>query len=307
MSLKMKNITFIMIMLGLFFLLWGVGSFAEPEKGRTGFGENPDLSTDDKELVFSYYHDGNAALYTAALADKKASLIAKPNEEESYIRPVYSPDGENIAFIKHWEKGEKPYGELMTMDLSKQEKAEQRTEGDNLVTEAAFSPDGEYLYFLMAGVYKHYSPIASEQPHDFDIYRMDVETEEIKQITHKDAYDMSDLTVSTNGEKLMHQSNDSILFYSLEDESEKTLTPTGESAPKETILSSPALSPDGKRVTFSGVANKDDQGTYMYEGFQMDVDTGEAEQVTSFQEHVANGNGWRSKCRKSTNREVAGG
>lgn len=289
MSFKIKNILFIACMVGLFIVLWGTaGLFAKPKEGTTGFGERPDISPDEDELVFSYYHDGDAALYTASLAEGGATLLEKPNDGESYIHPVFSPDGKQVAFIKHWEEDKNPYGELMMMDRTDNGKAKELTKGDNLVTETAFSPDGKYLYFLLAGVYKNYSPIASEHPHDFDIYRMDVKSEQVKQVTYKEAYDMSDLEVGPDGDELMYQSNDTVLCYSLEDESEAVITPTGESSPEEPILSSPSLSPDGKQVVFSGVANKDERGTYVYEGFQMDAETGESEQVTSFHEHVAN-------------------
>ncbi|MEN1968375.1 hypothetical protein WMZ97_09910 [Lentibacillus sp. N15] len=287
MSLKMKNLTLITSMVMLFLLLWGASYFAEPAKGTSGFAENPDVSPDDEELVFSYYDDGDAALYTASLDDGMATLLADPEEGESYIRPSFSPDGEKVAFIKQWEEEEKPYGELMIVDRTTDGKVVELTNGDNLVTEAVFSSDGKDIYFTMAGVYKNYSPIASERPHDFDIYRMNVQTKEIEQITHRKAYDISGLAAVPNGEQIMYQSNDSIVFYSPDDGIRSTLVPTGESAPKEPILSSPALSSDGKRVVFSGVANKDAHGTFVYEGFQMDVDTGRAEQVTSFHEHVA--------------------
>src|SRR5699024_3738416 len=55
MSLKMKNISFMIGMVFLFFGLWGISLFAEGTKGFTGLGEKIDISPDDKTVVFSHY------------------------------------------------------------------------------------------------------------------------------------------------------------------------------------------------------------------------------------------------------------
>ncbi|UJL46204.1 PD40 domain-containing protein [Virgibacillus sp. NKC19-16] len=163
------------------------------------------------------------------------------------------------------------------------------TNGEGLVTEAAFSPDGESLFYLEAGIHTNYSPIASERPHDFDIYRVDLGAMEIEQITHKDAYDMSALDVTPDGEALMYRSydgSDQLLFQTLEDGSETAVTPIGDFASEAPMISSPALSSDGEHVVFSDVATTNESGTFIYEGFRMDLETKQAEQITSFGEHV---------------------
>lgn len=288
MTLKMKNILFISGMLILFLLLWSVTLFADVPKGFTGYGETTAISPDDETLVFSYYHDGDASLYAVPVDGGEATLLAQPEEGTSYVNPAFSPDGDMIVFIKQWQEEEQPYGELMLMGVASREKRA-LTSGYNLITEAVFSPDGGSLYFLQAGVFQNYSDIARERPHDFDIHRMDLHTNETEQITNKEAYDMSSLAVTPDGEELMYRSyedGDRIIFMSMENNRETSPVPIFDVASEAPILSSPALSPDGEQVIFSDVASKDENGTFIYEGFRMDLDNYEAEQITNFQEHV---------------------
>ncbi|SFE18085.1 TolB protein [Lentibacillus persicus] len=288
MTLKMKNISFITGMVFLFLILWGAGSLAAGPDGFSGFGQSTDISPDDSELVFSYFHGDDAALYAVPVSGGKAELLAKPEEGKSYHNPKFSPDGESIAFIEQWESEERQYSQLRIFDRNSQT-VKQRINTSGYVTEGAFSPDGKSLYFLKADVYKNYSPIASERPHDFDIFRMDLESGKTERITDQKAYDMSSLEVTSSGDKLMYktyQSNDQLVFLSLKDNSKERMVPVGDFASGTPVISSPTLSPDGKSIVFSDVAAKDENGTFVYEAFRMDLETKQAEQLTNFHEHV---------------------
>ncbi|WP_152658433.1 PD40 domain-containing protein [Oceanobacillus sp. CFH 90083] len=289
MSLTMKNISFIVGMILLFLILWGTGYLEGDPEGYTGFGETADISPDDEEIVFIYEHEGESAVYTAPVNGGNAELVAGASEGNSLLNPTFSPDGGKIAYVEQWEDDdEQQLGKLMLIDRA-DGKIKEMTGGEGLVTEAAFSPDGQSLFFLEAGVHTNYSPIASERPHEFDIYRIDLDTEEMAQITEKAAYDMSDLDLIPDGEALMYRNfdeTDQLVFHNLEDGSETTVIPMGDFAVDEPIISSPALSPDGEYVAFSDVARTNENGTYIYEGYRMDLETKQVEQITSFGEHV---------------------
>lgn len=285
MTLKFKNIIFISGLTLLFLILWGIGLLADTPQGYSGLGATTDLSPDDQVIAFSYYHDGDASLYTVPVTGGRAELLAEPEEGTSYINPVFSPDGKNIAFIKQWDENEEPFGELMMINIENESIDELTSEG-NHVTDAAFAPNGKELYLLQSSVYENYSPIASEHPHGFDIFHLDLKTNQIEQLTNEDAYEMSDIAVTPDGEQIMYHSyrdDDILAFYSLESEMENAFVPKGADL-KESIISSPALADDGERVVFSGVAGED--GNYIYEGFIVDLNTKEAKKVTSFNEHV---------------------
>ncbi|MFD1360960.1 TolB family protein [Lentibacillus salinarum] len=292
MSLKMKNVSFITGMVLLFITLWGVGTFADAPNGFSGFGQSIDISPDDRELVFSYYHDDDAALYTVPVSGGKAESLAKPDEGKSYLHPTFSPDGEKIAFVEQWEEEgddeERRYSQLRMVGRSDQS-VETLMNTRDYVTEAVFSPDGESLYFLKADVYQNYSPIASERPHEVDVFRMDLETKETEQITSKNAYSMSSLDVAQDGNRLLYRTyddQDQLVLRGLDDGREETIVPVGDFASNAPVISSPTFSPDGAYIVFSDVATKDENGTFIYEGFRMDLDSKQAEQLTSFHEHV---------------------
>ncbi|GAA0430753.1 hypothetical protein GCM10008983_03980 [Lentibacillus halophilus] len=291
MSLKMKNISFIIGMLLLFFVLWGTGSLAEAPEGFTGFGQETDISPDDSELVFSYFHGDDSALYTVPVDGGKAELVKKPAEGKSYSNPTFSPDGDQIAFIEKWKTDERRYYQLRIFNRKRQT-IEQRINADGYVTEAAFSPNGQSLYFLKADVFKSYSSITGARPHEFDIFRMDLTSGETEQLTDKKAYTMSSLEVTSDGKQLMYRTSqksaDQLVVRSIDSNHGKTIVPEGDFASDSRIISSPALSPDGKQMAFTSVATKDENGTFIYEAFKMDMETKQAKQMTSFYEHVTN-------------------
>src|SRR5699024_2570635 len=133
----------------------------------------------------------------------RSELLVEPEEGKSYINPVFSSEGQKIAFIVERVEDEQPFGELKMIDLESGKMEEITNEG-NHITEVAFSPNGDDLYFLQSSVYENYSPIASERPHGFDIFHIDIITKEVEQITIKDEYSMTDLTVTPDGNELMY-------------------------------------------------------------------------------------------------------
>lgn len=289
MSLTIKNISFIAGMILLFLILWGAGYLAGGPEGYSGYGESADISPDDEEIIFVYAHEGKSAVYTAPVSGGNAELVTEVAEGNYLLNPTFSPDGGKIAYVEQWEaEDEHSLGKLMLLDRANGE-IKELTDEEGLVTEAAFSQDGQSLFFFKAGVYTNYSPIASERPHDFDIYRIDLVTEEIEQITTKEAYDMSGLDLTPDGEALMYRSydgEDQLVFHNLEDGYETTVTPIGDFATGVPMIYTPALSADGKYIAFSDVARTSENGTYIYEGYRMDLETKQAEQITSFGEHV---------------------
>ncbi|UOR10552.1 TolB family protein [Halobacillus amylolyticus] len=292
MSLKKKNSIFIAVVTIVSVLLYWGGTFADGPSGYTGLGHAPALSPDDTTIAFSYFHNGEAALYTSPSSGGEAQLLHKPDQGYSYIRPSYSPGSSKLVFIKQWEEEERLRSQLMIYNED-EEKVRPLIGHEEFVTEAVFSPDGEHIYFLKAGVYKNYSDIAQKKPHDFDIFKMNIKSGEIEQITSSKAYTMSSLQVSSDGEQLLYSTfdgKDVIKMINLESKNTRTITPGPDytsAAAQGPILSSPSLSPDGKTIAFSDVGSKSEHGTYQYELFMMNHKGEKVEQVTNFHEHVS--------------------
>ncbi|RWZ58657.1 hypothetical protein EQV77_06735 [Halobacillus fulvus] len=292
--LQKKNLWFLVGLTALYLLLFGTTALTAEPEGYSGLEGHPSLSQDDQTLVFSYFHNGDASLYKAGL-DGKAEIIAEPEEGYSYIRPTFAPDGKTIAFIQSWDVEETPYQQLM---LYKNGQVEPLLDQDRFVTEAVFSPDGTYLYYLQSDVYRNYSDIAQERPHDFDVYRMNIETEKVDQITNEQGYDFSSLHVWPDGnisyrtfEGESFGGRDVLKIVNPETKESKTVTPEqggALSADQPPIFSSPTPSPSGEKVAFSDVGSLSSKGTYQYEIFFMDPDGTNVEQVTNFHEYAGN-------------------
>jgi len=193
---KNKTFWFVASMVGLYFLLVGIGNVTtEGKTGYTGLGQAPTLMN-DATIVFPYFENDQASLYMAK-GEQEAELIAKPEEEgHSYIRPAVSPDDESIAFIHSWQGEDTPYKQLMLLEDGNKRALLGK---DQFITEASFSPDGKYLYYLKSDLYTNYSSVSQKHPHEMDVYRMNLETKVEEAITSLDAYDMSSLHVWENG------------------------------------------------------------------------------------------------------------
>lgn len=169
------------VILFLVGVLWVLGFFhTGPE--QAGLADSVDLSPDDGQIVFSYYRDGIASLYTAS-ADGTGVRFLAGMKGTSLLRPKYSPDDTKILFLEAPKKEENRQQALFVMDRDGGSQ-KQLTPADSLVTEAVFSPDGHSIYFLKAGVFRNYSPIASKKPHEFDIFSIDVDGNNMKRLTY---------------------------------------------------------------------------------------------------------------------------
>ncbi len=291
MSLKKKNAIFLLIVLAAFALLYWMGTFAEGPKKRTGLGRSPVLSANGEEIIFSYYKDGEAALYTVPSSGGKAQLLLQPKTLDSFVRPAYSPDGTKLLYIKEYEVEGKPYSQLMMYDFKKQQSLPLK-DIDHYIKEAVFAPDGNLIYFIKAEGYQESHNSDRLVPEDYDIYKMNLDTYKTERITTFNLYSLSSLQVSNYGKYVMYSlynGKDLVQRLNLETKKVKTVMPEPEyesGAANGPIIGSPALSPDGNTIAFSDVATSSENGTYLYEVFTMNINGDNVKQVTNFHEHV---------------------
>ena len=287
MSLKKKNIFFVSGVVILFVSLYWTGTLANPRVGHTGIGHAPSLSPNDKEIAFTYFENDHGALYTAPAEGGEAELLLEPKEGKDDLQPAYSPDGKSLVFLRKWDGEEHLHKQLM---LYKDGNAHPLLDEEEFVSYVEFAPDGEHLYFVKNSKYTEtYND--RTQPNGFDIYRMNVNTEDIEQITDMNTVSISSLQVIEDGEKLMYSTDyetSSIKIIDLESEETKTVLPESPdySKAQNPLLSAPRLSPDGKVIAFADVASKTENGTFQYEIFTMDKEGGNITQVTNFADYA---------------------
>ena len=291
-SKRKKIILVTIIFTGVMFFLVGAlcvsSGLIHTETKKEGLADSIDISPDDQQIIFSYYQNGIASLYTANVdgTDVKFLTGMKGN---SLLRPKYSTDSKKIVFITSPQYKENKQQSLFVMDRDGGNQ-KQLTPQEDLITEAIFSPDSHNIYFLKAGIFKNYSPIASKRPHEFDIFSVGVDGNNLKRLTYEKGYDMSSLSITSDGQRLLcvKYGNDEQPLYISSVDGKETLYKI---LPKENIgkpwIYYAALSPDNQSVTFSAVSESSKDTTYEYELYIMNLKTYEAEQLTKLQSHVS--------------------
>ena len=268
-------------------VLWVLDFFQTgPEK--VGLADSVELSPDDDQIVFSYYQDGISSLYTASADGTGVKLLAGM-KDTSLLRPRYSPDGTKILFLAAPKRKENRRQALYVMDRNG-ENLKQLTPWDSLVTEAGFSPNSNSIYLLKAGVFKNYSPIASKRPHEYDIFSIDMDGNNLIKLTDRKEYLISDLSITADGKKLLYLHNTSnnrqpICIASADGkEVFSEIFPKGSFRTPDVYCA--ALSPDNQSVAFSSISASSDR-FFEYELYTMNLKTLESRQLTKLRSHIS--------------------
>lgn len=275
----------IRIFLVLFSLFLTTGCWIKSKQELVShFSEKISISPDDQRLLLSVYKDHAAAIYEAEINTNSIKRLTNP-QNEFHTGPVYSPDASKILFISYPSGFAKPRSQLCIMD----------SDGDNIVqlsnaelhiTEAVFSPDGEYVYYLASSFFGHYSPLVGSNPHDYDVYSVNLTSGQIRMITNLAAYSMRGLSIDPKGNTLAFSLADadfgeeSICLLSLDN-----VHNMSHLRPKK-IMGSPQLSPDGNKIAFLGLSGTRGQ-FYTYDIFLMDLETKELKQLTDLRKSNA--------------------
>ncbi|MDN9010356.1 TolB family protein [Brevibacillus laterosporus] len=302
MNKKTRNWLFLGMAFCLTIGLWATGSLYASNTGmyagKTGLETGIDIAPDDSKLLFSYSINGVASLYTANPDGTNVKKLASLSGH-SLVQPVYSSNGKKILTLARPLEAEKKTAE-QALYVMNSDGSELRllSEPHELITDAVFAPDNQTIYYVKAGVFKNYSPIASKRPHDYDLFSIDVQGKNKQQITHDKEYQMSDLSISSDGQKLFftkftndsdnrNSSKDKLALFAtdLQGKSLASYLPVNE------VLGTPEMydvhiSPDDKRIAFSAVSPASSNKTFEYELFTMDIATKQAKQITTLHKHA---------------------
>jgi len=164
--------------------------------GTKGFKEIT-VSHDEKNIIFTYC-DKQTSIYKADITGEHVKLLLK-SKDGIYEYPIISPDGTKIAFIKRISK-DSSFLYIMNSDGTDIKKL--INQSANNILEIIYSNNGERIYFKNSGGTYHSSPIASSQPHDIDIYSLDIATNQIKRITNLNKYYWGGFAITPDNSKV---------------------------------------------------------------------------------------------------------
>ncbi len=170
-----------------------------------------DISSDESTIIFSSKKDSLYNLYEKKLKSGKVNLIAK--DSGNYTNPKYI-DENFFVCIFYKEKTANP--EFVFFDRNSKKKLKSIKLESGYISDFTFSKNNDKIYYIQAQTFDSYSPIAPKNFHDFDVYQINLNSLEIKQITNSNFYLLREIIDYDENKLLfssMGESNESGLFF----------------------------------------------------------------------------------------------
>ena len=259
--------------------------------------------------IFDVSSDGTIA---NVVYDNGKAGIHLQHEEITFENPVlqfstkqviqdinFAPDGSSLAYVvsnKDVEAELESTVHLLT--LNSFEKKELFTDSA-LITEIEFDPKNQAeLFYLRAGTFENYSPIASAQPHDFDLYSYRISENSHVQHTELLKYSMGSLNISPTENYAFVQMFDDAHSDTADDvfeakqrifqiplDSDDGVSIVSQADRNEDIFDF-VIVPDKDEVIFQSVSNTGTSGIYEYELYQYNSISGQENQLTYLKEYA---------------------
>ena len=149
-----------------------------------------DLSEDDSKIIFSYRDEGNTSIHLFDFKEKKITITHNGNNDWSYISPSFFKTKDQIIYIKYrTNQAKESY--ICTSKISGSE--EDCFLKLNGITAEVIAISKEEIVFPMADTVSVSSPIGMKSAKGFDLYRYNLNTEELDKLTNKRYYLISNI------------------------------------------------------------------------------------------------------------------
>ncbi len=251
-------------------------------------------------IAYVAYDKGKAGIYLKQDRETVDNPVLQLDTEQSILDIVFTPDGSSLAFVSA-NKDVQSHLESSVHLLSLQTMTSEKLFTDvALLTELAFDPQNEdMLFYLRAGTFENYSPIASAHPHEFDLYSYQISNQMYQQFTELSKYSMRSLTISSDGQMAYAQMPDDahvetaeqsfevkqkVFQIPLDKSNDMSVVSNGE---WEKDIYDFAILPDRQALIFQSVSQTGAEGIYEYELFYYDWDSGEEKQLTFLKQHTS--------------------
>ncbi|MEO4055148.1 DPP IV N-terminal domain-containing protein [Solibacillus sp. CAU 1738] len=285
-SLKKRKL-FIYLIVATAFLLVGTFVYAllrddDPYKYFTGMGDEFDISPDDKHFLFSYYIDGQEGIYKANVDGTDVEQLTS-SETDRHHAPKYSHDGTKIIFLSKNPEG------INSLYIANEDGSQQKQliPTSVHVSEAVFSYTGETIYYIGMPA-EAFKKAEGETTEGFDLYSVNINGENIKQLTNENYFDMESLIVSHDGKaiyyRLFDMNKEKVTMYSLENKLEKEAA-ISEALPNDSYYIQ--LSPNEDKLAYTAIAEESlNSPLYEYELFIIDTEERQPKRLTDFNSSV---------------------
>jgi Tol biopolymer transport system component len=284
-------VTIALSVVGMFF------NESEDEKldGLTGFYD----VTEEGAIAYVHYTDGKPEIRLYKPEQSSVEKVVELENDQYILDPTFSADGSTITYIaSNKDLEESLKSTVYQINLETKENQELFS-FPAAITEIQFSANEESLFYLMAGVFQNYSPIASKRPHDFDVHEYRFAENEHLQHTEMKEYSMHSLHIAPDNQAVfvrMDEVADTTPEESFEVHQRIFEIPLDDPS-KRKIFSDPnrevdifdfTIIPDSKEIVFQSIGNFDSGDTYQYELYKYNLKTKEEEQLTNLKEYTTN-------------------
>jgi len=150
-----------------------------------------DVAPDDRRVIFNWVENDISSIEELDMETGQRRSVFHGEPHISYFRPSYSTDGQRIAFIRTVAQDRRGHVCIADHDGSNMDTLARNV---GIVTEVLMSASGEQVFFITAREFTNYSPLARKAPHKFDLYAVEISTKKVWQLTHVDAYAVSNLS-----------------------------------------------------------------------------------------------------------------
>ncbi|MBZ9608409.1 hypothetical protein G9F73_011375 [Clostridium estertheticum] len=281
----MKRIFIFTLITGLLIIGSLILIFKPYDDEYTGLDNHVSINSNDERIAFSYYKNGSASIYTTKTDGTNLIKLATAKKQYSHLSPIYSSDDSKIFYIKTPNNKKKLMSSICVMNENGKND-HKILEVDGLITEIILSTNNQKIFILKARTYKHYSPIASTAPHEYDIFSVDINGKNLKQLTFIKEYQLKNLNITKDGNTLIFNRSDevgnnisTISLNALNNPISILSIKDYGTIEKNDTIGDIKLSPDNNSIAFSAVAKS--LSPFEYELYTMDIKTRRAKQLTS--------------------------
>lgn len=263
----------------------GDHSFSKVSKSH-GFMPYVNISSDDKKIIFSYKKNNQYYILSSNIAGTDINQLMEPIKEE-IIDPIYYPDKSKALFIAKPKDDRDLKSSLYTIDFDGGNK-KRLVSLYGCILETAISSDSKKIYFIKSNSFKNYSPIGRPNFHDFNIYSIDSDGQNLKQLTFENSYELSNLNITSDNKNLIFRDDKGVYLFNLDNKSKTKIDIPIKSSGKKKLnnIYTVALSKDNKSIICTTPTNGENGD--IYELYNMDMKSKKYMRITNLNSCITN-------------------